>query len=153
MAGVAIGLALLVVAISAVAVLVKSGSSTVSVMSLEKGECVRVDLPFRSAELTAVVKVPCDGDHAAEVLHVGVLNPAQDQPYPPDELNLFLEVLAACVKPPGPGEISPFEARTGQTYSATSPEVVPVAPDLRTWNERQGKFLCLMLTGAGTSRV
>ena len=153
MAGVAVLLALLVVAISAVAVLVKSGSSTVSVMSLEMGECVDIDLPFRSADLNLVLKVSCDDDHAAEVIHVGLLNPAQDQPYPPDELDLFLDVLAACVKPPGRGQISPFEARTGQTYSATSPEVVPVAPDLRTWNERQGKFLCLMLTGAGTSRV
>lgn len=91
--------------------------------------------------------------HSAEVLHVGILNPEQDLRYPPDELGLFLDVLAACVKPPAPGMISVFEARTGEAYSATSREVVPVAPDLRTWDQAQGRYVCLMLTGAGTSRV
>jgi hypothetical protein len=133
--------------------LIRSGSGTVSVMSLNVGECVIVDLPFRSAELQRVRRVPCDGAHSAEVLHVGILNPEQDLRYPPDELRLFLDVLAACVKPPAPGMISVFEARTGETYSATSREVVPVAPDLRTWDQAQGRYVCLMLTGAGTSRV
>jgi hypothetical protein len=128
-------------------------SDVVSVMSLGVGECVDVDLPFRSAELNRVKRVPCDGPHAAEVLHVGELNPAGDQPYPRDELRLFLDVLAACVRPPGPGQMSVFEARTGEVYSSTSREVVPVAPDLRTWEQAQGKFVCLMLVGAGSSRV
>lgn len=133
--------------------LFRSGSGTVSVMSLDVGQCVVVDLPFRSAELQRVRLVPCEGAHSAEVLHVGTLNPEQDLLYPPDELGLFLEVLNACVKSPAPGVISVFEARTGERYSDLSREVVPVAPDLRTWNEAQGKYLCLMLTGAGTSRV
>ncbi len=128
-------------------------SGSVSVMSLGVGECVQLDLPFRSAELDRVERVPCDGSHAAEVLHVGELNASGDQEYPRDELRLFLDVLAACVQPPGPGQISIFEARTGEVYSSSSQEVVPVAPDLRTWEQARGKFVCLMLTGAGSARV
>jgi hypothetical protein len=126
---------------------------TVAVMSLQVGECVKLELPFQSADLDRVTRVPCDGPHSAEVLHEGELNPDHNLAYPSDELGLFLEVLAACVKPPAAGQISVFEARTGEPYSATSPEVVPVAPDLRTWERARGRFLCLMLTGAGSSRV
>ncbi len=146
------GLVLLVVAILGFG-LSRWGSKTVSVMSLAVGECVDLDVPFRSADLNLVRRVPCEGEHSAEVLHVGVLNPEQDLAYPADDLQLFLDVLAACVRPSVSGQMSPFEARTGETYSASSREVVPVAPDLRTWNEAQGRFVCLLLTGAGTSRV
>jgi hypothetical protein len=125
----------------------------VSVMSLGIGECVHVDVPFRSAELDRVERVRCEGPHAAEVLYVGELNPSGDQPYPSDELRLFLDVLAACVRPMGPGQMSVFESRTGEVYSSQSREVVPVAPDLRTWEQARGKFVCLMLVGAGSSRV
>jgi hypothetical protein len=130
-----------------------AASDSVPVMSLQVGDCVSLNLPFQSAELDRVRRVSCDGPHSAEVLHAGELNPDQNLPYPGDELGLFLEVLAACVKPPAPGRRSVFEERTGQPYSATSAEVVPVAPDLRTWQQAGGKFLCLMLTGAGSSRV
>lgn len=139
-------------------VMIVSGSGcvqaeVVAVMSLQVGECVKLDLPFQNADLDRVRRVPCDGTHSAEVLHAGELNSDHNLVYPSDELGLFLEVLAACVRPPGPGLISVFEARTGEPYSASSPEVVPVAPDLRTWWQARGKFLCLMLTGAGSSRV
>jgi hypothetical protein len=126
---------------------------TVAVMSLQVGECVKLELPFQSADLDQVRRVPCDGSHSAEVLHNGELNPDRNLAYPSDELAVFLEVLAACVRPPAPGQISVFEERTGEPYSASSPQVVPVAPDSRTWAQARGKFLCLMLTGEGTSRV
>lgn len=151
--GVSAGLILLLVAASLILSVVSSGSGRVPVMSLEVGECVTLDLPFRSEDLDRVRRVPCDGEHSAEVLHTGELNPQGDRAYPADDLGLFLEVLWACVRPPGPGQISVFERRTGEPYSSRSPEVVPVAPDLRTWEGAAGKFLCLMLTGPGSARV
>jgi hypothetical protein len=129
------------------------GPDTVAVMSLQVGECVRLELPFQSADLKQVTRVPCEGPHSAEVLHSGELNPDHNLAYPSDELGLFFDVLTACIRPPGPGQISVFEARTGEPYSATSREVVPVAPDLRTWERARGRYLCLLLTGAGSSRV
>lgn len=153
-AGVGVGVAALgAVILSALVLMMGRGGDRVPVMSLEVGECVALDLPFQSEDLNLVQRVPCDGEHSGEVLHTGELNPQGDRAYPTDDLGLFLEVLWACVRPPGPGQISVFERRTGEPYSSRSPEVVPVAPDLRTWDGAAGKFLCLMLTGPGSARV
>lgn len=120
------------------------GDSETAVMSLEVGDCVRLELPPAGPELARVPVVDCDEPHTGEVFHVGELDPDGDRPYPASDEALFREIAVACVGAEV-GAVSPFERYVGVPWSRSELDVFPIAPDPDAWEPTAGRFVCLAI--------
>lgn len=141
--GVAAGLALLVAAAVLAIAVVLSLSNETSWTDLEIGDCFDLagaveDADGDLAALTSVETVACDEPHDAEVVGAGSLNPDGDRDYPSDD-ELFAEIDRECASLV-PDSVDPA------TFG-----IVPIAPDGHTWDDREGRFVCVaVVIGGGT---
>jgi hypothetical protein len=141
--GVAAGLGLLVVAAVLAIATVLSLSNETSWTDLARGDCFDLagaidDADGDLAGVHAVDTIDCSDPHDAEVVAAGALNPDGDRAYPADA-ELFAEIDEACASLV-PDSVDP------STYG-----IVPIAPDDRTWDDRDGRFVCVaVVVGGGT---
>jgi hypothetical protein len=141
--GVVVGLVLLVAAGVLAIAAVLSLSNQTSWTDLEVGECFDLAGAVEEADgdLAAVFSVDtldCDDPHDAQVVAAGALNPDGDRPYPSDD-ELFAEIDREC------GALVP------ETVDPSTYGIVPIAPDERTWSDRDGRFVCVsVVIGGGT---
>lgn len=141
--GIAAGLGVLVVAAVLAIATVLSLSNETSWTDLEPGDCFDLagaigDGSEGLAALDSIDTISCDEPHDAEAVAVGDLDPAGDRPYPDDDA-LFAEIDRACAS------LVPASV-DGRRFG-----IVPIAPDERTWEERQGRFVCVaVVIGGGT---
>lgn len=142
--GIAAGLVVLVLAAVFAIATVLSLSNETSWTDLEPGECFDLAGAIADADgdlgsVSSVDTVGCDAPHDAEVVAVGELNEDEDRPYPADD-ELFAEIDRAC------------ESRVPDEVDTDRFGIVPIAPEERTWNERQGRFVCVaVVRGGGTT--
>lgn len=141
--GLAVGLVVLVGAGVLAIAAVLSLSNETSWTDLGPGECVDLAAAVDEAEgdlasVFSVDTVDCEDPHDAEVVVVGELNPDGDRSYPSDD-ELFAEIDRACA------------AQLPGTFDEAMYGIVPIAPDERTWDGRQGRFVCIaVVRGGGT---
>lgn len=141
--GLAAGLAAVVVAAAVAIVVVLSAGNRTAFADLEPGDCF--DLAGAIAEasgevapFTAVDTVSCGEPHDAEVVAVGALNPDGDRDYPSDG-DLIAELDRVCA------------ARVPAEVDLDRFGVLPIAPDERTWTDRDGRYACVaVVIGGGT---
>lgn len=142
--GIVAGLVVLVLAAVLAIATVLSLSNETSWTDLEQGECFDLagaiaDADGVLASVLSVETLGCDVPHDAEVVAVGELNEGEDRPYPDDD-ELFAEIDRAC------------ESLVPDEVDADRFGIVPIAPEERTWNERQGRFVCVaVVRGGGTT--
>lgn len=144
--GIAAGLVVLVVAALLAIATVLSLSNETTWTDLEPGDCFDLAGALAGADgdlaaVEAVDTIDCDDPHDAEVVAAGDLNPDGDRTYPADD-DLFAEIDRECASQV-PGVVDPDVAdRFG---------IVPIAPDVRTWDDRGGRFACVaVVAGGGT---
>jgi hypothetical protein len=141
--GVAAGLGALVVAAVLAIATVLSLSNETSWTDLDTGQCFDLagaiaDADGDLAAVTAVDTIACDDPHDAEVVAVGSLNPDGDRDYPTDD-EIFAEIDQRCT------------SLVPDTVDTTRYGIVPIAPDERTWDDRDGRFACVaVVIGGGT---
>lgn len=141
--GLTAGLVVLVAAAVLAIATVLSLSNETSWTDLEPGQCFDLagaieDADGDLADVTAVDTIVCDEPHDAEVVAAGSLNPDGDREYPSDD-ELFAEIDEACA------------SLVPDTVDPRLFGIVPIAPDERTWNDRNGRFVCVaVVIGGGT---
>jgi len=135
-----VALVVILVGVSAVALIVALGPSSTAVAELELGDCF--DLPAPSSEATEqsveiverVDLIDCDKAHRAQVVLVGELNPDGDLEYPSDA-ELFDIADQRCAA---------AEALVGDQFG-----LLPVAPTETSWDRISGRFHCLAVQYGG----
>lgn len=142
-AGAVVGLTVLVaVAVLAIAAVLSATNET-SWTDLELGECFDLAAAVEGAEgdlasVFAVDTLDCDDPHDAEIVAVGELNPDGERPYPSDD-ELFADLDQRCA------------AIVPETVDSDTFGILPIAPDDRTWDDRNGRFVCVaVVRGGGT---
>ena len=141
--GIVVGLGVLVVAAVLTIAAVLSLSNETSWTDLDVGECFDLAGAIADAEgdlaaVTGVDTVECEEPHDAEVVASGALNPDGDRAYPADD-ELFAEIDRACA------------SLVPATMDAATYGIVPIGPDERTWDDRDGRFVCVaVVRGGGT---
>jgi hypothetical protein len=111
------------------------------VFDLDVGQCF--DLPESVSEgvLDTVTPISCDEPHQVEVVAVGALNPDRELPFPGDDA-----VLAQV------DQLCRHAINSGSPY-ASAYEVVPVAPNEKTWGGLDGRYSCVAAPyGGGSTR-
>lgn len=119
------------------------GDDETPALDLAVGDCVVLDLPV-SGDLRSVPVVPCDGSHTAEVFAVGELDPDGDREYPPDDQTLLEVMVGVCLRSPGAGRPSAFEAYVGVPFERSELGFLPIAPDRASWGPTNGRYVCLV---------
>lgn len=141
--GIVVGLAVVVGAAVLAIATVLSLSNTTSWTDLDPGDCFDLagalaDADGDIADVTGVDTTDCDEPHDAEIVAAGSLNPDGDREYPTDD-ELFAEIDAACA------------SLVPDTVDRDRFGIVPIAPDERTWDGRDGRFVCVaVVRGGGT---
>lgn len=139
--GITVGLGALVAASIIAIAVVLSLSNETSWTDLEPGDCFDLggavdDAEGDLASVFSIDTVDCTDEHDAEVVAAGELNPEGDQPYPNDD-ELFAAIDRACA--------------AGASVDPATYGIVPIAPDERTWNERNGRYVCVAVALGGAT--
>lgn len=130
-----------IAALVAIGVVLGADDGT-SWVDLEPGDCF--DLAAALGETDAdtggllldVDPLDCTRPHDAEVVAVGRLDPSGDAVYPADDV-LFGLVDDRC------------SLAVGDRIDRSRYGLLPIAPDERTWDDRQGRFACVAVVAGG----
>lgn len=109
-------------------------ANRIVVLDADPGDCFTLPIDPDLTELVEIERQDCAEPHDAEVVSVGELNPDGDRAYPDDEL-LFDLVDVACGDP--------------RRYLDDGFGLLPVAPNERSWDRQQGRFVCVAVSLGG----
>lgn len=138
-----VGLALALLAAVAIGVLVvvTAATSETLVLDLDVGDCFDLDLEPDADGPTAVIEtvdtIDCERPHVAQVAAVGELDPDGDVPRPADD-----EVMAMA-------DAGCAAALADRSSLLTRFGVAPVVADERSWDQFDGRYVCLLIPYGG----
>jgi hypothetical protein len=133
---------LVAIGLAVAAVVLLNPRDDTLVLDLEAGDCFEVPDDIADATISEVETIDCTEPHEAEVFATGELDPDRQQPYPPDEQQLFARVDRQCAA-----------ALAGRPDLVERFGVLPVVADEQSWSSYRGRYVCVAVPyGGGTTR-